>query len=1117
MENQKVQTSRYYKYLISNENIYLAIYSMESYVFDYDLLSKKDKEMYQRLKDKFDERYICGEIIPKIRKTIEKLVLNEDVFIFTEVYFNPKKYEKGKMEYRPLHTTSLISQMAIVAMLNLFIYEVDDNEENSTRTLRLSNLSRLIPSNFYGNRVSLKPKELFKPWKVEYQKYTSLTNEYLKKYHISLEYKYEVTLDLQKFFPSVNPEFIRQYILEKLPVVLTENDKILYNIILEKLLYCKVENKLNPYLWENYYFDGVPEEKVENKDWRAFESFTKGIPQGLPQSYFLGNIAMIPLAEQFVAQFPGKSLFYVDDSVIFTNKLDENSFLESLRKLNSNIDTIISDVIRIKPSTLPTPIRELEDLYKVKVHENGKSYYIKLDQAGDGEIFLMCLSQEASQVTTDLFRLYSEEEDNILKERMMVLAAQIKEKIIELKVLLRKLEDEKNSDENISISQKNSAKNITLDEEIDRYKKFIDRLVRYYKFFSYRCMQMELMETDNLEELENIIYKDDDTQDLLEWFISAYRNNIWAAAVSLYRRRVVDKKKIKRLKDFILLINKKLFGYDNQDSSYLYKVHIDLFESNKAIEVLEISAYDSMKKMVIGRLANYRQKHYDVVEKYIQDTYMKSRDEIMSLILPNKLFDCMTIVNCNTEEIYRMVLNAIYSYLFSVEIEDCFVISKRNRKPLSYGELRILLFVRNPFFTEQEFRERNIQLKTYNNQLSVDYSVLEVVEAFHTFVKSPVPVDNLILTHQYVCEVWKNGSKYLYFYTLHNQEHAIDLIKNVIKLIHTFDYFKISSLDYYIIFLACYLHDIAMVKIPAFDSFLLDQEEADQITLDFEQSMLQKQMEGLYDFGELKGLLVQVYHKMDTFYENQIRKKHAANSAAEIRNVDDLRYLDPCLREFIAEVAAAHAYDTADIYFTKSEASNKKISMKFDKILLRLADALDISMYRISRPILYHNLEQMADEAAFHWISHLLIRGYQLETVYKVDKEKPLLNPRSIVETVILKVFVEMTQLSQCNIKEKCTFAGIDRTTLANDSKFIDLKCGIACSSYGACNFLCRWFTKKNKYLLRELEALTCYLERIPDNFFGSAIIVRVEMIDSTKLEANQFELIKKHIDEREE
>lgn len=58
-------------------------------------------------------------------------------------------------------------------------------------------------------------------------------------------------------------------------------------------------------------------------------------------------------------------------------------------------------------------------------------------------------------------------------------------------------------------------------------------------------------------------------------------------------------------------------------------------------------------------------------------------------------------------------------------------------------------------------------------------------------------------------------------------------------------------------------------------------------------------------------------------------------------------------------------------------------SIKFDKILLRLADLLDMSSYRVSKPILYHNVEQMSEESAFHWISHLLTKGYSLRTEYE--------------------------------------------------------------------------------------------------------------------------------------
>lgn len=95
----------------------------------------------------------------------------------------------------------------------------------------LSNLSRLIPSDFYGNRVSTKPECLFKSWKKQYQKYNQNSNDALKKYHTSLEYKYEVTLDLENFFPTINPIIIYHYIVKNLPAHLKKEDIDLRDII----------------------------------------------------------------------------------------------------------------------------------------------------------------------------------------------------------------------------------------------------------------------------------------------------------------------------------------------------------------------------------------------------------------------------------------------------------------------------------------------------------------------------------------------------------------------------------------------------------------------------------------------------------------------------------------------------------------------------------------------------------------------------------------------------------------------------------------------------------------------------------------------------------------------
>lgn len=160
---------------------------------------------------------------------------------------------------------------------------------------------------------------------------------------------------------------------------------------------------------------------------------------------------------------------------------------------------------------------------------------------------------------------------------------------------------------------------------------------------------------------------------------------------------------------------------------------------------------------------------------------------------------------------------------------------------------------------------------------------MRVIEIFYSFVKEPVRIDNLIVTHKYICDVWKNGSKHLYFYTLHNQEHAIVLIQNIVKLINTIDFLKISSIDYYILFLACYLHDISMVKIPACDSFLLDTDKADELakTLldsyneEFNKANLTKNVQGNdIDILSVKKYMLDSYRKIDNYFEEAVRSKH---------------------------------------------------------------------------------------------------------------------------------------------------------------------------------------------------------------------------------------------------
>lgn len=344
-------------------------------------------------------------------------------------------------------------------------------------------------------------------------------------------------------------------------------------------------------------------------------------------------------------------------------------------------------------------------------------------------------------------------------------------------------------------------------------------------------------------------------------------------------------------------------------------------------------------------------------------------------------------------------------------------------------------------------------------------------------------------------------------------------------------------------------------KIPALDSFLTDTNEADELAqelLDEFNKELQKdnleekvtenaikENQNLYedelDILSVKKYMLESYKKLDEYFEKKIRGRHAIDSSSEIRQRAEIKYLDMPMRELVAEVSEAHGADERNIYSIKSNASSRLMSIKFDKILLRLADLLDMSSYRVSKPILYHNMEQMSEESAFHWISHLLTQGYKLRTKYEIGSSKSsgtdnlketeerleniegVLTPQTITEKLILEIPVDISQMSTIECENPCR-----KVQIGNISRQeITLICGEGCQNKSndglenRCNFLCRWFCVKNDYLIKELVALKEYLNRNKNNYFKCEIEIKIKCNNKTSIEARQFEILNHYIQDR--
>lgn len=1074
--------------LFSKENIYLALYSVESYISNKELLNISDREELNKLKDKFDRENI-NNWIEKIQTRLYELIDHDD-YLHTKIFFKPKKYDSGndKVIFRPLHSSSLLDQITSVAMLNILIYDFDEDNK-----LSMSNFSRLIPHNFYGNRVAYDPEKLFKPWQEQYKEYTSKANEYYKKFHDTGEYKWEVNLDLENFFPSINPVCLYNYIAKKIPVKYKKTDRNILCKILEKLIFVKIEKLSENDL--NIYLGGNKHKKCD---------FAIGLPQGLPQSYFLANLLMIEIEKIYRKNLPGKMLFYVDDSVIYTNAINDlENFGEKIEAINKDITNSMSELYndshkQFISQELLAFVEDKKNLYGIKIHPPGdKSTISDIASSTPGAIYIHCIGRETSKTAFDMNTSFSDEESKILLNKTNCILNAIEK---ELKNI-----DESSNEKLLSYDDNNYR---------ESYKK---KLIRYKKFFKYRCKDLSFRESNNAEAmytelLNDLKFLDDNNApNSLSKFFELYNEDTLGATIGYVLKTLPENIKDRfKLIERILEFNRLLFKTDNKTSSYLYSAYKEYIEQHP-YEIPEVSEYTTLRRLVNTKTFSDRKKtdkiKTDIAKQYIDKL---QEDDFVSDIMGNEFGDIANLVISNSCEMQRRCMNALLSSFMQIEISDDVVLQKKNNRKITYSELRTLTHLRNKHFTVQGFKKVKDELFQDEYNYAIDYSIMQVLGIFRTFVSDPLFIDNLILVHKYTCDVWKNGSKHLYFYTLHNQEHAVDLIQNSLKIIRAIDYIDISKNDYYILFIACYLHDISMVTFPDLNSIQSDCFESNKIYSDFVESIRRESGKPELSQQHVKNLLKEYYLRVDSFYENLVRSNHAKNSATEIRERRELSFIDDALREIVAEVSEAHGYDVNDVYKIKSTANSRLWNQKFMKIILRLADLLDMSNYRVSTLVLNHNLDNMGETSRFHWLSHLVTTGYEIETDYELnnDKEIHFLEKNSITEIITFKVYVELPQLTHEN-PLPCKINSLEKV----EENEITLKCGNKCES-DKCNFLCKWFEKKNNYLFSELASLQEYLQSLPDNYFKPEIKVIVKSTGKSKLSTEQFTLLKKYVDE---
>lgn len=563
--------------IISDTNIYNAIYSLESYIFEKGLLKNiedddiklSDYELYIRLKNKYDFKLI-DSVIGKCKKRLEKLLNDENDFFKISLALKIKKIEKSEeISYRPIYYASLIDQICMMALLNCIIFDDSDSIR------KLSNINSVIPENFYGNIISKNVDEVFVSWRKQYKKYTDKTVEAFNTYKETKEFRYEVSLDFKNFFPTISPKFIRDIVMENMYVNLqTKYDD--YNIIemvLYKLLKLKVdirEEVSKDEAIKRYLKQYLHVECEENGD---TVYYPKGIAQGLPHSYFFGNLCMSEISKIINKELPGKSFYYVDDSVIYTNEeLNDDNFINKIENLNKNIEKYIEEYkgpINSGNNYCNSYYKFYNKKYLIQIHKEEKSSYLDLKyEIKFGKSFLKQINLGVSSVALDFNTTIDRLQDETLVDKIKLFYDAIKKEIDKYTELLDKEQDENTKDDNNIKEYKNNNLKI---EDVKRYLKLLNR---YKKFFEYRFKYLQLKLHRNNDVLYNY---QEDYKYIKEHSdkINKFQDSIFQAETNMVLEYIDQDKKQELLKDIkrfeYRLLNLAINKFVEKDNTQQYE------------------------------------------------------------------------------------------------------------------------------------------------------------------------------------------------------------------------------------------------------------------------------------------------------------------------------------------------------------------------------------------------------------------------------------------------------------------------------------------------------------------------------------------------------------------
>ncbi|MTI67441.1 MAG: hypothetical protein FH753_12725, partial [Firmicutes bacterium] len=807
----------------------------------------------------------------------------------------------------------------------LVVYDIiDEIAINAISNIIFRYYENLIPYNSYANILDSYEAPNF--YKSYYSRYRAFNT---KKFELIKSHKYNKLLitDIIKFYDQIDIKIIIDIMKKYSPQNLSKE-----------------------------------EDEVLEIFWKVLEYNCKnGLPQGPIFSHFLASLLLYDLPIKFNDRFPDYHVtIYVDDINVYFYSNDESSeeyreimnFLEkylSKRLINrdNHIDSLDKNNTKIFLSEEKTSTINLNDNnteYLLLAQELSAINLIKNNYRNLADNDKHELSKALENNLKDMkkllksennskFKSIVEKQERFTKYRMLLMVDSENELNKKIKEIFEKFNNglfDKNFSNYINAIKANY---LSFNLEPEKFSAFLEeKVLNNLELYTSNTTDIEIQKIKNYYNTVILYFKDQYKKHFIENKIMKFNKDTLMYDIGDLIEAIKNLKK-----DHEILSN------DAEGNRKLY--------SNKLIKIKSTGKPVQFKGLEINSNEN--------VYRRFNDIYYDLRYIFLKLFNVKIFSDINTVIPFNSKnKIYRLYEYRIIQYLLT-----------------SYSNIQMKLdYVIT--ILEEHLGDREFEV--------VDPEIYEIIRIVYMNKCRGKLLDNIIVAHHFIRDIWKNGARDLPFYTLHNQEHSIELIKILSNLNDKMTgklFSRMNKYEIYSLIMTIYVHDLGMLFYSNED-FLMGSQCSKSRKLEIE--LFRKLNQIVSKFHELtRGQIlrgsIDLYKKIANYRTAKTRSEHAYNSR---RFSNELTFIEDELKNMILEISNNHCLDFDRMYSNNIWYKKKKIEVKYISILLRVADVMDQSINRVSK-VLYNYfdnyVEEMDNITLSHWAKHMLIRNINIE------------------------------------------------------------------------------------------------------------------------------------------